>query len=667
MDAMTAMWRKDARQLFWPWSALMAASLLSFWTRLLEHSGGPQQLLAATLPLGAFFGLPLLASLALGTEFQHHTFALTLAQPVDRRALWRQKALVSWAAVVLPLLLFFLAAYASQGHYDVWFALAFTVNAILATSALIFWTLVARGIIGGLALCSLTHGFIYLALLKAAEQNHNYRLMYNLPGRYSPGFIAAAAVVLLGYSATMVWLGRRSLLRYQSVEGVVASDILPDISLAPRWLASSLAPRPRGVVANLVRRELHLLRPVWLLTAASVAGWIFAVAFHIISPLTQSGKISTLEFTTIALLIMLNFAIAVIAGALPVGEERNLGTHAVHMTLPLSARVQWLVKLAVATVTGAICAGMLPVLVLTAAGLMQGSATRFVASEALWQFALGGAGVSLLAFWCACSTNATVKAILWMFPAGVSLVATASLGLWLVSIAPHSFPLENSWGVARWIFRYVDPFRLPHWLSLYWIFSQTSPAILLAPVLLYGLFQSYRIFRTDASERNHLVRNLLPLAGLAVIVGVLPFCAGEVAIAAGSQQQKFARQVHTGIEELLTADIAKNGDGHTLHISSQELAAATPLSEDTRRWLGSADISVVSKKGKWNQEIQCCWLSWQRLAPQSTPTQYFATIDRTGAPRCVFGYLVSTWQGYAGVGGRFIELKNESLRGNCTQ
>src|SRR5438445_13841134 len=121
MNAMTAMWRKDVRQLFWPWCALMAASLLSFWTRSLQHSGGPQELLAATLPVGAFFGLPLLAGLALGTEFQYHTFALTLAQPVDRRALWRQKALLSWAAVALPLILFCLAAYISQGDYDVWF------------------------------------------------------------------------------------------------------------------------------------------------------------------------------------------------------------------------------------------------------------------------------------------------------------------------------------------------------------------------------------------------------------------------------------------------------------------------------------------------------------------------------------------------------------------
>jgi hypothetical protein len=664
MKAMTAMWRKDVRQLFWPWCALMAASLLSFWTRSLEHSGGPQTLLAATLPLGAFFGLPLLAGLALGTEFQYRTFALTLAQPVDRRTLWRQKALVSWAAVAPPLLLFCLAAYISQGNYDVWFTLAFTANAIVATSALIFWTLVARGIIGGLALCGLTQGFLYLALLKAAEQNHNYRLMYNLPGRYSPGFLAAAAVVLLGYSATMVLLGRRSMLRYQSVEGVVASDILPDISLAPRWLASSLVPRPRGVVANLVRRELHLLRPVWLLTAASVAGWIFASAFHIISPRMPSGKISTLEFTTIALGSMLGAAIAAIAGALPIGEERNLGTHALQMTLPLSARVQWLVKLAVATVTGAICAGMLPVLVLTAAGLLQGSATRFVEPEALWQLALGGACLSLLAFWCACSTNATVKAILWTFPAGGALLMAAALGVWLASTWWQTMGLE-SWGVARWIFRHVDPFRLPDWISVFWIFRLMSPAVFLVPALLYGLFQSYRVFRADTSEGNHLIRNLLPLAGLAFIVGVLPLCVGELAMAAGSQQQKFAREIHTGIEELLTADIAKNGDGHTLRISSQELAAATPLSEDTRRWLGSADISVVSKRGKWDTGVQCCWLYWQPLLVQATPTQYFATINRSGAPRCVFGYAVNTSRWY--VGGRFVEHKNGIVRGNCKQ
>src|SRR4029077_21222010 len=103
---------------------------------------------------------------------------------------------------------------------DVWFIVAFTTNAIMATAALMFWNLLVRGIIGGLALCALSQGFVFLALMKLAEQNHNYRLMYNLPGTYSPGLIVAAAVALLGYSATMVWLGRRSLLRYQSVEGM---------------------------------------------------------------------------------------------------------------------------------------------------------------------------------------------------------------------------------------------------------------------------------------------------------------------------------------------------------------------------------------------------------------------------------------------------------------
>ena len=52
--------------------------------------------------------------------------------------------------------------------------------------------------------------------------------------------------------------------------------------------------------------------------------------------------------------------IAILAGSLSLGEERTSGTHAWHMTLPVSALRQWLIKLFMALFAGFVGAGLLP-------------------------------------------------------------------------------------------------------------------------------------------------------------------------------------------------------------------------------------------------------------------------------------------------------------------
>src|SRR6516165_585012 len=87
---------KEVRALFWPWCAVtMLGALNSF-------PFGPQfkQLAGPFSTFGFFAGIPLLAVLSFGNEFQYKTISLLLTQPVSRQQVWREKLVVMLAAVV---------------------------------------------------------------------------------------------------------------------------------------------------------------------------------------------------------------------------------------------------------------------------------------------------------------------------------------------------------------------------------------------------------------------------------------------------------------------------------------------------------------------------------------------------------------------------------------
>ena len=82
---------KEARPLFWPWCAVVCAGAVP-----LLHPPYP---LAEISGLGFLLGMPLLAALPFGNEFQNRTFSLLLSQPISRMEIWREK--LSITAIVV--------------------------------------------------------------------------------------------------------------------------------------------------------------------------------------------------------------------------------------------------------------------------------------------------------------------------------------------------------------------------------------------------------------------------------------------------------------------------------------------------------------------------------------------------------------------------------------
>src|SRR5262245_37758942 len=101
MIARSLILQKEARAIFWPWCAVAFTGLASSLFPAPWFSG---QFVSLVYSYGFLVGIPLLASLSIGMEFQGGTLSLLLSQPISRLKLWWTKfgvVLVSSLAAAL--------------------------------------------------------------------------------------------------------------------------------------------------------------------------------------------------------------------------------------------------------------------------------------------------------------------------------------------------------------------------------------------------------------------------------------------------------------------------------------------------------------------------------------------------------------------------------------
>src|SRR5438270_11947074 len=105
MTSQSVRMMKDFRILAWPWMAVTSAAALAHILQVSQVKYGPFDAEGMTA-VGYFIGIPLLAGLVIGAEFQYRTLGLTLAQPISRAEIWRSKIIATFAAVLPTALLF---------------------------------------------------------------------------------------------------------------------------------------------------------------------------------------------------------------------------------------------------------------------------------------------------------------------------------------------------------------------------------------------------------------------------------------------------------------------------------------------------------------------------------------------------------------------------------
>ncbi|MGA2171117.1 MAG: hypothetical protein ABSG62_23285, partial [Terracidiphilus sp.] len=581
MNAKTTRILKETRPLFWPWCALVLAGALALVRPL--HS------IAWMAEAGFFLGIPLLVSLPFGNEFQHRTLSLLLSQPVSRLEIWREKLKVTVVAVASAALILSLPGRGSGHQMDVrrW---AFVVAAIIAiTASATFWTLLARSTLGGAALNVAALSFIVMAsswavLLRRAGNA-------SLAGRQ---IVLTNTFFFLGYAGVMLWLGGRMLARFQATGGVGGDDLLTaGPELLPSALVSWLRCRPTGAVLNLFRKEFRLLRPVWLISLLAAVGWACLPLLGLLHP---RGLARSFENAVVSVCGISSLTIAVLAGSLPLGEEKTSGTHSWHLTLPVSARRQWFIKLCMALFAGFVGAWLLPLLIVPLFLHPWGGRELFsmLITVLLLTFA---------AFWCACVVKGTVRAVLWVLPVIIALYFAGELGKRVGPVLTNLFfsrfdPFTNvkfAHAVSR--FSSTAFFKLIHAASTNMTDSAQAALVLsitiLVPTLLYAVIQSYRLFRAQLQDRAlSVVRSLLPLAMLAFLCSLFSLAFYTFVGRAAQDPKLTALFETTQALQKIQSVAAKLDAAHPLQLTVEDLAKASPLLKSTRRLLGNSHITL---------------------------------------------------------------------------
>lgn len=552
---------KEARALFWPWCVLIMIGSL----RLL------QEYRLLVLPVlvdfwvgfGFWLGVPLLATLSFGNEFQHRTLSIMLTQPISRFAIWVEKLSVMMVAALSVGLVFYIGwRPALQQSPFLWMlAAGWFISSICSA---FYWTLVT-GSIGGIVGQGVGPVSFMIAAFAILGDPDDWRT------QEISAVLTIATVAIPCYAGMMLWLGWRQMTRLQATAEATGWDLL----LTARNLNALFRPRPNRAWLNLILKELRILWPLWVIP---LTVWAFCLAVvGVVAVFLGPPSEDLLTEGSIPFLVIY----AILAGSLSVGEERRLGTQLWHLTFPVSARRQWLIKLA----TASFAAFLWPVVSVVANNFYLGTSFN---SDDLGLIILVAMPV-FPAFWCACAARGTLPAVVWVFPALLFLGVSVLLG-GLVGGLARIGTLQDL------IVSQFHPFRFEAFNSL---LTMGGAELLLAMrglialLLLGAAVQSYRLFRAEPQDNlRSVARRLLPLAILAFFGGFSFRLFENFVERAHSQAAAVLRETHEAALKL-QLDATKLDAAHPQRLTMDDLAKVSPLSEPARRWLRNSGIAVA--------------------------------------------------------------------------
>ena len=455
---------------------------------------------------GFLFGCAVLGPVCVGHEFAHGTMGALLAQPVPRRKLWWEKLAVTSAAL-LSLSLLFLGLIEVTGNWHRIFdydaegepspmALLIMLIPLLGFCTGPALTLFVRNSLGGAALTFIYPFFLQIAgLLLVANMGELLRDV-------EEQFLLSYVLLVGGSYAGGVFLwGCR---RFERLEDV---NLLAQEISAPRQftalfsgLTRHLTPAQHGPTLNLLRKELRLQQPAFLVAQFLIVLWVTFVGVWRVRP-TVGGEIMLIP------VIFLCLAIPVMVGIVSTAEERRLGVHEWHLTLPVSARRLWTVKLLVALGVNAVLGLLLPGLLAHASSWLANDPKLIaeipgrnvppflIANLVLVGAALYASSVS------ANSMRALVGTIVLFIVAGLFLPTSAEVHVWLSGLIDQQRSMPPNATYDSW-FRFEFYYWPLGWVCLAgWLYSlgmvnfRSSLASLSRPVgELAGLFMVAWLF-----------------------------------------------------------------------------------------------------------------------------------------------------------------------------
>ena len=598
---------KEFRSLLLPWSIAVVAGAVLAVKLMVDPSAiegfdlasgswtviDPFESILARAAAFVFFGTLVIAcALSFGTELQQRTLPLLLAQPIPRATLWNEKLLVLAGAVLAAVLIHWLVQLIVlawvpfvQPHLDLTphqmlLAGSFLLAAVCSAG---FWTLLARSTIGGMVFSLGAPGFLGLVAASIATRtNEPYVLQFG-DSRTAPAII----VTWLIYSPVLLWLGWRMFARLE-VRGVAFEGggalSLSKPHLGRKWWSDWLRCRPKGGLLNLVRKELWLHKPVFQVAAIFVVCWFATFLLLLLQPARQPMFETTLNFLTGSYIPL----VLLLAGCVSLGDEKTLGLTAWQLTLPISARRQWLVKLGVAAGGGVALGLVLPYLLawLTAAKANVGLFAVISKANSDWaSLLLVSALVLAMSFWAGSLVVNAVRAALVSVIGLVALLVCGRVGPWCGgNLGGLETPLLTSvvahFQLSPYFFKDL-PSRLPLASVLVYLFF--------VALILAALVQSLAQFRRAQTPTSVIFRYSLVLAAMTFLSA---FWFADFEVSAFEQRNsRLVRELQEALHSL-PAERAVLSSQKSQSLTPQELAQTGKLSKAATRWLKGTSITL---------------------------------------------------------------------------
>jgi ABC-type transport system involved in multi-copper enzyme maturation permease subunit len=492
--------KKELRPLLLPAVVAVLPSALISFSHLLEGSGIEGFLQA--LAFYAFFGgLAVMATTVFSTELHERTVSLLLSQPIARSRVWWEKMLVLMLAIVVVVVLegalltslsgwysgkAIHSSVRSPQEYQGWVSGGLFLLGTACSCG--FWTLVAGSTIGGVVFT--ISGQLLVALAAAFVASRIYgqdQLFQDI--RTLPVVVAGALL----YSAAFQYLGWRKFMRLE-LTGTTLSSKRINTAKILSWRPVFLQSRPTGKILNLMRKEVRLQKTVFQLSAVFTLGWLAIVSIQLLRPRDNITYLFDIVASLYAPITSL------LASCVPLGEEKSLGLANAQLVLPVSARMQWLIKLAVSAAIAAALALGLPLLLFWATGKvinLSASGLTNPQDNGMLALAIISGFIFLLGYWAITLTTSTVRAALLAIFSAIALPMCAALAIHWGRVSAGASTAEQ---------------------------TSLSAAAAAASVLLLG--QSLIQFCKSEQRENKLIVYATSVVGLVVVVAFLATCIG---------------------------------------------------------------------------------------------------------------------------------------------
>ena len=475
---------KELRPLLLPWALATVAAVghLAARPNSAYFHGEFGDFISGLAGFAFVLGVLVLAAMPMGSELHERTLGMLFSQPISRARLWKEKLFAATVMISLLAIAHGLTTLV-MGKLTFFHGLLWVAFVVAAICSVGYHTLATRSVLVGIASAA---GMPYAITLSA------YLIVRYLLGvQLELSDQAALTLILIAsgaYSICSLWLSRSQCINLELKNAVDSRAAEVPAALVPMALSNLFRCRPTGVTRNLIRKEVCLHKPIFLVSAIFAAAWLLTLLSLLLRPAWQGTCVATFHGLTGAQAVLM----VILGGCVAFGDDKALGTSTWHLTLPVSARKQWFIKLVAALGTTLTLAVILPSL-LAALTLFKAKVGFLAArSDNLTIIALLGLAVFTISFWSASMTTNTVRAalttVLALFVFGFTIVAS----IW--AFGPFD-PMSGRVG---------SPDRFPDVVLL----------VAIGGILILALYQSFRQFCRFNSASKTLLWNMAMLAAV---------------------------------------------------------------------------------------------------------------------------------------------------------